>query len=71
MNESIIEERKNICRKCPIFSPSNGKCNPSLWLDPETNQVSTHPKSGYIRGCGCTLAFKWPNAHNHCNAGKW
>ena len=57
MNELNID-REEICRECPIFNPTNITCNPKLWLNPDTNDVSTHAKSGYIRGCGCKLKFK-------------
>jgi len=69
MKELTIKEREQICRSCPIFS--NKKCNPKLWLNPNTNQVSTYPKAGYIRGCGCFVLQKLRNLANHCVAGKW
>ena len=62
---------ESICRKCPIFNPNNVTCNPNLWINPDTDDVSTYPKAGYIRGCGCKLKFKWANKSNHCIAGKW
>lgn len=65
------DEREKICRKCPIFNPTEETCNSKLWLNPDTGSVSTVAKSGYIRGCGCKLKFKWVNIHNHCIAGKW
>lgn len=71
MQESNIDNREEICRKCPIFNPNEITCNSKLWLNPDTNQVSTSAKSGYIRGCGCKLRFKWANIRNHCIAGKW
>ena len=69
MKEFSIDERLAICRKCPIFN--NGKCNSNLWLNPDTDEVSTYAKIGYIRGCGCILNVKTKNPHNHCIAGKW
>ena len=66
-----IDEREQICRKCPIFNPTDVTCNSRLWIDPDTDEVSTTQKSGYIRGCGCILKFKWVNLSNHCIAGKW
>ena len=71
MHEQSIEERKEICKRCPIYSPVLGLCNPKLWLNPETNEVSTSAKAGYIRGCGCYILIKMRNLNNHCVAGKW
>ena len=71
MKESIIKEREQICKSCPIFSPDRQICNPKLWINPDTNEVSTYSKSGYIRGCGCIVLRKLRNLSNHCVAGKW
>lgn len=71
MQELSIDERKKICEKCPIYSPARGLCNPKLWLNPDTNEVSTSAKSGFIRGCGCSVKIKMRNLNNHCIAGKW
>ena len=71
MQESSIEERRKICEKCPIFSPNRGICNPALWLNPETNEVSTTARVGFIRGCNCHVFIKMRNPNNHCVAGKW
>ena len=71
MHEQSINERREICKKCPIYSPVLGLCNPKLWLNPETNEVSTSAKAGYIRGCGCHILIKMRNLNNHCVAGKW
>lgn len=67
----MIETRTNICKKCPICDLSNWMCNASLYLNPETNQISTTPKIGFIKGCGCMLAAKIKNANKHCPAKKW
>lgn len=71
MHVSSINGRLAICMKCPIYSPTKGMCNPKLWLNPETNEVSTSAKSGFIRGCGCLINVKVRNMNNHCIAGKW
>ena len=46
-------------------------CNASLYLNPNTNDVSTEPKKGYIKGCGCHLKWKIANKKSKCPAGKW
>lgn len=72
-NEDLQESRMNICKECPLLM--NGKfgpqCNNSLWLDTETNNTSTVPKDGYIRGCGCRLNAKTRIPDAHCPANKW
>lgn len=71
MRELNIEKRKEICETCPIFKPSNKTCNPNLWINPDTDEVSTYSKTGFIRGCGCAVMIKMRNVSNHCIAGKW
>ena len=56
---------------CPIYDATKQRCNPKLWLNPDTNEVSTYSKSGFIRGCGCFIMVKMKNPNNHCVAGKW
>lgn len=67
----MIEERTEICRKCPICDLDKWVCNAKLYLNPKTNDVSTIQKKDYIKGCGCILKFKIPNSKKHCPAGKW
>ncbi len=71
MKEYSTDERMEICKKCPIYNPLNRTCNSNLWINPDTNEVSTHAKVKYIRGCGCQLVYKTRNRNNHCIAGKW
>ena len=72
MRELSIEDRLAICRECPIFSPQKGgRCNSNLWLNPDNDDVSTHAKVGYVRGCNCVCSIKARNRNNHCVAGKW
>ena len=71
MHVQNIEERREICEKCPIYSPARAICNPKLWLNPDNDDVSTSPKAGYIRGCGCHVLIKLRNLQSHCIAGKW
>jgi hypothetical protein len=71
MNVFNIEERFEICKKCPIYEPNKQRCNSNLWINPDTNQISTTYKNGYVRGCGCYISVKAKNRNNHCIAGKW
>lgn len=70
MNVLNTDERLAICRRCPIYS-YDGRCNSKLWLNPDTNEVSTYAKIGFIRGCNCVMKVKARNFNNHCIAGKW
>ena len=71
MHVQNIEQREKICRRCPIFEPYKKVCNPKLWLNPNTNEVSTVQRTGFIRGCNCAVFVKMRNLNNHCVAGKW
>ena len=71
MKELSIEEKRRICSVCPIFHPERRVCNSKLWINPNTDDISTSPKSGYIRGCGCIIEVRIKNKLNHCVAGKW
>lgn len=64
-------ERLDICKRCPICDTNNWICNPRLWLNPETNDVSVQAKKGYIKGCGCALLTKIKKESSHCPAKKW
>ena len=70
MKEFSIEERKKICNKCPILT-NDGRCNPSLWINPDTDEISTYSKTGFFRGCNWFVFTKMKNVNNHCIAGKW
>ena len=64
-------DRLDICKKCPICDTNNWVCKATLYLNPETNDVSTYAKAGYIKGCGCALLIKTKNPNKHCPAKKW
>lgn len=72
LNKDISEERIKICYKCPLFSPKyGGLCNSKLYIDPTTNEISTKPKDGYVRGCGCRLQAKTSLLNAKCIIDKW
>lgn len=72
LNKDISESRLKICKKCPIYSTKfGGICNGKLYLNPETGDVSTIKKDGYIKGCSCRLLSKTTILSEHCPAGKW
>lgn len=69
MHVQNIKTRKEICEACPIYN--KGICNPKLYINPDTNDVSASSKPGYIKGCGCHVLIKMKNLSNHCIANKW
>ena len=71
MIPKYVTERTIICRKCPICDNEREICNAHLYLNPNTNDVSTESKEGYIKGCGCHLKWKIANKKSKCPAGKW
>ena len=71
MIPEYVTKRIIICRKCPICDNEREICNAHLYLNPDTNDVSTEPKEGYIKGCGCHLKWKIANIKSKCPAGKW
>lgn len=71
MIPEYVTKRTIICRKCPICDNEREICNAHLYLNPDTNDVSTESKEGYIKGCGCHLKWKITNIKSKCPAGKW
>lgn len=72
LNKNISETRLKICYACPIYSPQfGGVCNSRLWLNKITGDVSTEPKEGYQRGCGCRLKAKTKVTSESCPLDKW
>lgn len=72
LNKSLQESRMDICKKCPLFKQvAGGICNPSLWLNPKTEEISNNKKDGYVKGCGCRLRAKTTLVKSHCPARKW
>lgn len=72
-NKDLAETRLKICRDCLLYDHrSYGDiCNDNLYLNPETDEVSSFPRNGYFRGCGCRLKAKTTLPTAHCPANKW
>lgn len=66
-----MNNRAQICHKCPIYDSARDLCNGKLYLNPNTNDVSTSIKPGYKKGCNCIISRKVLNSKNKCPAGKW
>lgn len=72
LNKDISEGRLKICYTCPLYSSKlGGTCNNKLWLNVETGDVSSTPKEGYRKGCGCRLLAKTSLTDAVCPVNKW
>lgn len=73
-NEEMAERRMTICKACPLYKEVAGRviCNPNLYLNMEDGvTVSSVPKIGYKRGCGCHMNSKVRIPSSKCSLGKW
>lgn len=71
---TLQKSRMAICKKCPLYKHKYfvfHTCNEHLYLNPETNDVSTSKRDGYIQGCGCDLSYRTANPNQHCICNKW
>ena len=73
LNKDLVRERKKICKKCPLYSIKLGQevCNSSLYVNVNTNEVSTKNKPGFKNGCGCRLDAKLTLPDAICPLSKW
>ena len=72
--EDLSKQRVNICKSCPLYKIDSilGEiCNSKLYLNLETNQVSTYPRKGYYNGCGCRIQAKSRLITAKCPLNKW
>lgn len=72
--EDLSKQRVNICKSCPLYKIDSilGEiCNSKLYLNLETNQVSTYPRNGYYNGCGCRIQAKSRLITAKCPLNKW
>ena len=72
--EELYIQRITICKSCKLFK--NDKlfgeiCNPSLYLNPITNEISKVEKEGFKEGCSCLLKNKCRVSDAECPNGKW
>lgn len=73
-NKDLYSERMKICRSCKLYLADGiigPICNPRLYLNPQTNEISRIPKLGFIRGCGCLLSSKTRVKKAKCGLNKW
>ena len=74
LNKNLYNARIKICKKCPLYKINSivGEiCNPKLWVNIKTNEISDIKKDGYVNGCGCRLKAKTTIASANCPLKKW
>ena len=72
LNKDISKERLKICKQCPLYLEDyGGQCNPRLYMNPKTKDVSIEKKDGYYKGCGCILEYKTKNEDSICPCEQW
>ena len=71
--EELFKERIEICRTCPLLliGMFGEECNPGLWMNPNTLEISTKAKEGFIHGCGCILRSKTRVKDAVCPLKRW
>lgn len=71
--EKLRDSRIAVCLQCPLHQyVSIGLiCNSQYYLDPITDTISSYPKPGYYKGCGCRLEAKTRVKNENCPAKKW
>lgn len=72
LNKDLVQIRLKICKECPLYSNNyGGQCNPKLYMNPETKDVSVEKKDGYYKGCGCRLLSKTTLPEASCPLKQW
>lgn len=72
LNKDISKERLKICKQCPLYLEDyGGQCNPRLYMNPKTKDVSIEKKDGYYKGCGCRLLAKTTIPNAVCHNEQW
>ena len=74
IDSDYAKERLKICRTCKLLKEDSifgEMCNKKLWLNPITDEISTHPKIGFLNGCGCVLKSKVKVLNVKCPLNKW
>ncbi len=65
----IFKMRESICNNCEL--KKGNTCNPRLYINPITKEVSKTLKVGFVRGCGCRLSAKQKAPSGECPAKFW
>lgn len=59
--EELYKERIAVCKKCVLYKKHKvfgAICNNHLYVNPNTDETSLHPKKDFLKGCGCILRSK-------------
>ena len=71
--QDLYNERIRICKSCKLYI-SDGiigpRCNPYLYLNTKTDEISKTQKIGFKRGCGCLINSKARVKESKCPLGK-
>lgn len=69
----LYDRRMAICRVCPLFKQTHigPICNPDLYLNAATEEVSNTAKEGFKKGCRCRLEAKTRVVDAKCPNDKW
>lgn len=73
MNDDLRTKRMEICKECPLYEYTflGPMCNPSMYMKPDTFEVSHFKQEGFYPGCGCRLDAKTREEDEHCKFNKW
>lgn len=75
--QKLYDKRKPICDSCKLKTKIDilGKqielCNPNIYLNPTTDEISDTYKDGFYKGCGCRLEASTRVKDKVCPTGKW
>lgn len=72
--EELYTERIAVCHSCKLLAKDKlfGEiCNPSIYLNPQTDELSIIEKPGFLAGCGCVIGSKTRVVEAKCPLGKW
>jgi hypothetical protein len=73
-DEELYLQRIAICHSCKLLKIDKifgETCNSTLFLNPNTNEISPISKPGFFHGCGCVLGSKCRVIDAKCPLGKW
>ena len=72
--EQLYKDRIKICKTCKLYKVDNvfgPICNKSLFVNPETEEVSRTRQPGFYSGCGCLLGAKTRVENTKCPLRRW
>ena len=70
--QSLFEQRIKICKQCKLYKEHitlGAICNHKLYIN-DKDEISTTPKEGFKKGCGCILRSKTRVINAKCPINK-